>query len=41
MSFPHYVDEEDSVEFMGEVTRGEVEGIIKSMLKDKSPGQDG
>lgn len=26
------------MELMGEVTRGEVEGIIKSMPKDKSPG---
>lgn len=38
--FPCYVDEEDSEELMGEVTRGEVKGIVKSMPKDKSPVPD-
>jgi len=39
-TFSRYVDEEDTEELMGEVSRGELEGIIKSMPKDKSLGLD-
>lgn len=39
--FPHYVEEDEAEELMGEVTKEEVESIIKSMAKDKSPGPDG
>ena len=39
--FPRYVEVEEAESLMGEVTKEEVESIIKSMAKDKSPGLDG
>lgn len=39
--FPRYVEEDEAEGLQGEVTPEEVESIIKSMAKDKSPGPDG
>eukprot|EP00253_Pinus_taeda_P033136 PITA_33136 len=39
--FPRFVDEEEAEEAMTPVTKEEVEGVIKSMAKEKSPGPDG
>eukprot|EP00253_Pinus_taeda_P028824 PITA_28824 len=38
--FPRYVEEDEAEGLQGEVTIEEVESIIKSMAKDKSPGPD-
>lgn len=40
-SFPRYLGEEANEALVGEVIRGEVEGILNSMQKDKSPHPDG
>lgn len=40
-AFPRFVEEEDVEDLFREVTKEEVESIIKSMAKDKSPGPDG
>eukprot|EP00253_Pinus_taeda_P010693 PITA_10693 len=40
-SFPRYVEEEEADNLMCEVTKEEVESVIKSMARDKSPGSDG
>eukprot|EP00253_Pinus_taeda_P005167 PITA_05167 len=39
--FPRYLEEEEVESLMNEVTKEEVECVIKSMAKDKSPGPDG
>jgi len=39
-SFPRYVEEEEAEGLQGEVTSKEVENVIKSMEKAKSPGPD-
>eukprot|EP00253_Pinus_taeda_P006943 PITA_06943 len=39
--FPWYVEEEEADSIMREVSKEEVESIIKSMAKNKSPGPDG
>eukprot|EP00253_Pinus_taeda_P014847 PITA_14847 len=39
--FPRFVEEEEAGSLMDVVTKEEVEHIIKSMAKDKSPGPDG
>eukprot|EP00253_Pinus_taeda_P018177 PITA_18177 len=39
--FPRYVEEEEAKSLMNEVTKEEVECVIKSMAKDKSLGSDG
>eukprot|EP00253_Pinus_taeda_P001601 PITA_01601 len=39
--FPRFVDEEEAKEVMSPVTKEEVESVIKSMAKEKSPGPDG
>lgn len=39
--FPCYVEEDEAKGLQGEVTSKEVESIIKTMAKDKSPGPDG
>eukprot|EP00253_Pinus_taeda_P030883 PITA_30883 len=40
-SFPRFVDEEEAENLMEVVTKEEVEHVLKSMAKDKSPGPDG
>eukprot|EP00253_Pinus_taeda_P025127 PITA_25127 len=40
-AFPHFVEEEEAEILFREVTKEEVENVIKSMPKDKSPGPDG
>eukprot|EP00253_Pinus_taeda_P025314 PITA_25314 len=40
-SFPRYVEEEEADDLMSEVTKQEVESVIKSMERDKSPRPDG
>lgn len=39
--FPRYVEDEEAESLMYEVSKEEVESVIKSMAKDKSPGPDG
>eukprot|EP00253_Pinus_taeda_P023384 PITA_23384 len=39
--FPRYVEDEEAESLMNEVSKEEVESVIKSMEKDKSPGPDG
>lgn len=39
-SFPRYVEEEEVEGLQGEITMEEVEKVIKSMAKNKSPGPD-
>ena len=39
--FPRYIDEEGNDSIMELVSKEEVEGILKAMQKDKSPGPDG
>eukprot|EP00253_Pinus_taeda_P001568 PITA_01568 len=40
-SFHRYVEEEEADSLMEPVSKEEVEGVIKSMAKEKSPGPDG
>eukprot|EP00253_Pinus_taeda_P019311 PITA_19311 len=39
--FPRFVEEEEAEDLIREVTKEEVESIVKSMAKDKSPGPNG
>lgn len=39
-NFPRYMDDANNEIIMGEVTKGEVKGILRSMQKDKNPGLD-
>lgn len=40
-NFPRYIEEEENNFITEAVTKGEVEGILRSMQKDKSTGPDG
>jgi len=40
-NFPRSLEEEENETIIGEVTKGEVEGILRSMKNDKNPSPDG
>lgn len=39
--FPSFIDEDDNTILMASVSKGEVEGVLLSMQKEKSLGPDG
>ena len=39
--FPRFVEEDDNLSLMEEVTKGELKEVLQSFQKDKSPGPDG
>jgi hypothetical protein len=39
--FPRFLEEEDNITLMEEVTEDELKGILHNFQKDKSPGPDG
>jgi hypothetical protein len=41
LHFPHFVEEEDNVDLMAEVSEAELKEVLHSFQKDKIPGPDG